>query len=185
MEKKVTVFGCDGLSDRNKIIECLYKSERLDKVIKNIVGKRDTADELREELKSELFVVLCELKDHEIVEIYNNRYLDFYIIRTIQNMFYSGGSFFQTHIKTSIVDRMSYDHIFEEEQENAQAQHDINKALSCLNWFERQVLDLYVEHGSIKKIVEITGVSYRYAQDVFNATKHKVKTQIKHNARLN
>ena len=65
------------LLDRNKIITELYNSAD----INNAIGKMNRV-ELQDDLKQEVFMVLCEMEDEKLFTMYQEGYLKYFIVRT-------------------------------------------------------------------------------------------------------
>ena len=51
-------------------------------------------EDIREDLKQEVFLVLCEMEEERLLQMYNDGYLKFFIVRTILNMVKSDRSNF-------------------------------------------------------------------------------------------
>lgn len=74
---------------RNEIISTLYESKEIAQALR----KMQPAS-LREELKQEMFMALCNISDEKFWGIYNNNGipgLKFWLVRTMLNMIYSTG----------------------------------------------------------------------------------------------
>ena len=67
--------------NRNSIIEKLWNSQEL----KEAIAKMQPED-LQDDLRSEIFKVLCEMDEDKLVDMYNRNVLRFYIVRTMLNM---------------------------------------------------------------------------------------------------
>ena len=147
---------------RDFLLTCLFNSEELANTLNGIVKATHTKAELREELRSELFLCLCELDEDNLKQIHDNGYLDYYIVRTIRNMYDSKTSQFYKRIKKSIIERRGIEtsHLrIPDDTTEPISDESVNEALKKLNWFEMQVLELFVEHGSVAQISVATGVT--------------------------
>ncbi len=67
--------------NRENIITELYSS----KDINEAIGKMQP-EELQDELKQEVFLVLCEMDTDKLFMMYEQGYLKYFIVRTILNM---------------------------------------------------------------------------------------------------
>jgi hypothetical protein len=73
---------------RNEIIETLYRSAFIDDVIQNITsGHRLAAD-----LKAELFLILCEMKDNKIVKAHEGNWINYLCINILKKQYHSSTS---------------------------------------------------------------------------------------------
>jgi hypothetical protein len=172
-------FNCaDKWVSRDFLLTCLFNSEELANTLNGIVKTTHTKAELREELRSELFLCLCELDEDNLKQIHDNGYLDYYIVRTLRNMYDSTTSQFYKRIKKSITERRGIEHghlQIADDDTVAISDESVNEALKKLNWFEMQVLDLFVEHGSVAQISIATGVTVIYATKVLASARKKFK----------
>ena len=75
--------------NRNSIIEKLWNSQEL----KEAIAKMQPED-LQDDLRSEIFKVLCEMDEDKLVDMYNRNVLRFYLVRTMLNMTQSSTSQF-------------------------------------------------------------------------------------------
>ena len=78
--------------NRNSIIEKLWNSQEL----KEAIAKMQPED-LQDDLRSEIFKVLCEMDEDKLVDMYNRNVLRFYLVRTMLNMTQSNTSQFYKH----------------------------------------------------------------------------------------
>lgn len=170
------------LKQRSSIISSLYQNKRITSLIKKAArGKNELFEE---ELKSNVFLYLCEMEVDKLIRLHNADELLPYVISKIRsgitdfnsssvnrNIGYvpnrvdneveldSGIGYLMDFLKDNNVDRSI----------------DIEAAMAKLNWFEKRVVELYVEYGSIKDIVEHTGTDNGYVVKVINAARKKIK----------
>lgn len=168
------IFGCANFTNRDALITCLYTSKVLDESINGMAKGK----EMREELKQELFLRICELDPEELERIYENEYLDYYIIRTLRNMFDSKTSQFYTRIKRGILERSNYEIDVTNTPDETYSEVSVEDAMKKLNWFEQQVIELYSEHGNMAKIADITGTSPVYVAAVLASARKKLKNAL-------
>lgn len=194
MSNEVDFFGCSGVDfNRDTLITCLYNSAELNHSIQTIVsGSKHIKQELIEELKSELFLSLCEIDESELKRIYETGYLNYYVQRVIRNMFAWSGGNFNRNIRNGILAR-SNEVVFIESTDTDYVEISdaaISDAIGSLNWFEKHIVDLYIstgtekvnndgsitwKTGSIKKVCETAGVSVAYANKVMASARQKFK----------
>lgn len=170
-----------------KLIEEYYNNKEIIAFFKNI------ANEWWEELRQDVFLTLCEYDENKIVEMQSKKYLKFFIIRIALNQFRSKTSkFYYQNIKNNNLgialtnddmvenaDAILYSNLIYDTQ--GETAYDIveakivsaEKSIEKLRYFEREILKLYLELGTYKKVSEDTGIPIRtIANGVKNAIKN-------------
>jgi hypothetical protein len=179
----------------NKLIAEYYENKELVNFFKNI------ANEWWEELRQDVFISICEYDKDKIVEMHNKKYLKFFIIRIALNQFRSKTSkFYYQNIKNNNLgialtdddmvesaDAILYSNLIYDTQGETAYELIEAKIVSAetsiekLRYFEREVLKLYLQLGTYKKVSEDTGIPIRtIANGVKNAIQN-VKLNIKEN----
>ena len=77
---------------KNEIIENLYNSPFINDVIKNITG----GHRLTEDLKAELFLILCEMPEDKIVKAWQGKWINYLCINILKKQYHSSTSPFHT-----------------------------------------------------------------------------------------
>ena len=91
--------------NKNSIILELWESREL----KEAIDKMQPED-LREDLRSELFKVLCEMDEERLIDMRSRNVLKFYLVRTMVNMMQSNTSqFYRTYRKPLEVELIVHD----------------------------------------------------------------------------
>jgi len=135
-------------------------------------------EELRYDLKAEVFLVLCEMEDEKLVGLYNRNELKFYIVRIMLNMIKSDRSTFYKNYRnyTEFVDQDfvsdDYDNsIFEKLEAN----------MDGLHWYNKEILKLYAIDfkKNAKELSRKTGIPYMSIIRTINKTKKQMKTNIR------
>lgn len=173
------LFDCDFdiWPEKNKLLSCLYKSKKLNDSIRNLSKKNHVGKELSQELKSELFLILCEKNEIDLFEIYANGYFDYFVIKILTNLIKGVRNKFQRTIRMEIQNRSNSD-TFDPEDKPEGSSYDakqIETLVQKLNWFQREVIHLYTETKSFPKVAEITGVSRIYAEQVMSSARKDLK----------
>lgn len=154
--------------NRNDLIAKLYES----KEIATALRKMQPA-QLREELKQEMFISLCQLSDDKFWAIYNNNGLPglkFWLVRTMLNMIYSTSMNqpfyrnFRVKFET-FQDHSNLEETLSEEFENKEAKEVLFNKLEDrrkdLSWYENKLLDTWCELGmSSAKVSRETQIPY-------------------------
>ena len=80
--------------DKNQIISELYQC----KDINGAIQKMEPV-ELQEDLKQEMFMVLCEMDDERLIDLHSKGFLKFFLVRTMLNMIKSDRSGFYKNFR--------------------------------------------------------------------------------------
>lgn len=139
---------------KNDIITDLYNSEFLDSLLEKITSNH----ELKDDLKQELFLVLCEMKDEKIIEAYKKRYINYLTINIVKKMYHSSTSPFHykfrkysEHRDSNITIGDSFDDyseklfnaIVDKPDEKSKLLPIVMKIINEeLNWFYRELIKL-------------------------------------------
>lgn len=161
---------------KNEIITQFYN----DKDIAQAIGKMNPV-ELQEDLRSEMFLVLCEMDEARLVTMYENGYLKFFLVRTMLNMIKSDRSSFHAKFRrnfnelTNTIDKPDHTN-----EDNIELGLKLDKALVPLHWYEKKVLEEYADNGqNILALSRDTEIPYRS----LTKTIKKVKTFLKYKIR--
>jgi hypothetical protein len=156
---------------RQQIITDLYNSKEL----KDVISKMNP-EHLREDLLSETMLVLCNLSEERLMQMHNDGYLKFYVIRTILNMIKSNDSgFYNKYRKVfeevpNLPETVSDNDIMEEKYEKVEDFHD------NLPFYEKNLLKYYIQYNcKAKKLSNDTGIPVRSIYDTINKIKRKAK----------
>jgi len=118
--------------NKNSIILELWESREL----KEAIDKMQPED-LRDDLRSELFKVLCEMEEERLIDMRTRNVLKFYLVRTMINMMQSNTSqFYRTYRKPLHPEVQLHDR--DEDLLNR-----VEDELSKLHWFSSDLLRLY------------------------------------------
>ena len=157
--------------NRTEIITELY----LSKDINEAIGKMQPY-ELQDDLRQEVFLVLCEMDEDRLLKMYKDGYLKYFVVRTIVNMAKSDRSNFARTFRK----------VYEEvgdlgsvEPYDDSINVKLNKSMEVLHWYEEQIFKLYAESGNLLQVSRDTKIPYRSLLK----TVKKVKTLIKYKIR--
>ena len=156
--------------NKNSIILELWESQEL----KEAIDKMQPED-LREDLKCELFKVLCEMDEVRLIDMRTRNVLKFYLVRTMINMMQSNTSqFYRTYRKPLNAEVELHDR--DEDLLNR-----VETELSKLHWFSSDLLRLYaINHNcNAKELSRVTGIPYMTIHRVLKLTKRELKKQLR------
>lgn len=136
----------------------------------------------QEDLKSELFAVLCEKPEEKIIELHTNNQLMFYATAIVQKMvFQTGGRFHRRYRNQTyeVHEQMMTERSDDSRQELEEQLKKLDAAIeNDLHWVERSMLNIYNELGSLEKTKEKTKISERNVRYILGNAKSKLKTAI-------
>lgn len=147
------------MSTKNQIIEELFNG----KDFNDCLGKMEPAH-LRDDLRQEVILTMCELPEEKVVKLHEEKVLVFYVVRVIINMIRSTNSPFAKKYRTT------YTELVEQEEPTGP---DMNERLlreeledytlseiNSLYWYDAELIRLYMNLGTFRAIQEMTGIPY-------------------------
>jgi len=135
-------------------------------------------EELRYDLKAEVFLVLCEMEDDKLVGLFERNELKFYIVRIMLNMIKSDRSTFYKNYRnyTEFVDQ---DFVSDDYDKSMFEKLEAN--MEDLHWYNKEILKLYAIDfkKNAKELSRKTGIPYMSIIRTINKTKKQMKTNIR------
>ena len=165
-------FGC---MDRTSIIHELYVSQDICQAI----GKMQPV-ELQDDLRQEVFLVLCEMDEERLLQMYQDGYLKYFIVRTILNMAKSERSNFYRKFRR-IYSEISPNYDQAENTHDESINEKLESSMTILHWYEREIFRLFSENKNLLAISRETKIPYRSLLKTIK----KVKTLLKYKIRNN
>lgn len=134
------------------MIDQLFKDKRIDDACKKVAKGND----LWQDLKQELFVVLCEYDQSKLKEIIDKKQIMYFIVRILLNFYNSKTSTFYKkfkHINDEVIDIKFIKH-FEDDNNYSDELDKIELAFeqADLSWYERGIAKLYIQEKSFRKL---------------------------------
>jgi hypothetical protein len=136
-------------------------------------------EELRYDLKAEVFLVLCEMNEEKLIGMFERNELKFYIVRIMLNMIKSDRSTFYKNYRNYteftdqdfVIDDYDKTSMFEKLEENMEGLH----------WYNKEILKLYAIDfkKNAKELSRKTGIPYMSIVRTINKTKKQMKTNIR------
>lgn len=165
--------------DRQNIISELYQS----KDINDAISKMNPKD-LQDELRQEVFLVLCEMDEKKLFDMYEQGYLKYFIVRTILNMAKSDRSNFYKKFRQVYQEiPLTYEQPKEEYSEDLL--NKLEQGLGILHWYERELLHLYASNGkNLLAISRDTKIPYRSLIKTIRKAKILMKYKIRNNENI-
>jgi len=160
---------------KNQILSNLFKSKELDEML----NKFD-AGAGNEDLKSELFLVLCNQPEAKIIDLSGNKQLMYFATGIVQKMIFQKGKFYRTYRR--VTNEFNNNIEIEEEEYNRDKDIMLNRVEvsleSDLHWVERAMVSLYLDKGSMTKISEDVKMPFKQVQKIMKAARTKIDNAI-------
>lgn len=162
--------------NREQVISALYR----DKDLADAIGKMEPAH-LRDDLRQEMFLVLCEMPEDLLMERHRQGYLKFFLVRTMLNMIKSDRSTFFNKFRRSHNEFRDVHEPRDAEPEQDDARiGQLNDRMSELHWYAAKVFELYSQNGrNIMKLSRETRIPYRSLSKTITAVRNFMKDSIK------
>lgn len=133
--------------------------------------------EMQEDLKSELFLVIAELDEVKLIELYRKNQLKFYMVRVMINMVRSSKSKFYKNYRNY----QEYVPIEIQENEQSDVTQIMLEHIEGLYWYNKTILHLYTFefNKNAKELSRHTGIPYQSIIRSLNDTKRELKKKIR------
>ena len=157
---------------RNEILTEFWLSEEVNKAFSKM-----HPIELQDDLKSEVFLILAELPEIKIVDLYDKKQLRFYVVRIMLNLVQnSNNQFFKKY--RNFVEYTGHE-VIEVYQEDLTSK--VQYALEDLHWYKKELLRIYTEEFkcNAKALSRSTGIPYMSIVRTLNITKSELKSKIR------
>jgi len=156
--------------DRNAIISELWSSDDLNEALKKMKPV-----EIQEDLKSELFLIICEIEESKLIDLYEKKQLKFYIVRIMLNLVQSSkNKFFKNY--------RNFEEYNETEKPDEQDEPiEVMEFIEGLYWYQKEILKLYTFdfNKNAKELSRQTGIPYMSLIRTLNQTKKELKKKIR------
>lgn len=144
------------LQQRNQIIADLYTSEQFNTLINKM-----HPDHLRDDLRSEVMVILCSKPSELIIAMGDSGELMWYVTRVVLNMVRSNSSKFTKQYRMLFTDVIPEQQVKElngrvhrEFMEDKVKQYIKQE----LYWYDKEITEMYMRLGSFQLISKETGI---------------------------
>lgn len=158
-----------------KILADLYESEKLNQML----GKFN-AGAGQDDLKSELFLVLCEKDENTIIDLWAKNQLMFFATGIVQRMIFQKGNRFNRRYRTKTIEfsEAIFDQPTDESKQERESQlQQMEQAIEKeLHWVEKAMIKLHQELGSMERISKETKISMKQVDRIYKKGKEKIKT---------
>jgi hypothetical protein len=157
---------------RNEILIEFWQSEEVNKAFSKM-----HPIELQDDLKSEVFLILAELPEQKLFDLYDKKQLRFYIVRIMLNLVQNSNNQFYKRYRNFV--EYTAQEIAESYQEDLTFK--VQFAVEDLHWYKKELLRLYTEEFkcNAKALSRDTGIPYMSIVRTLNITKSELKSKIR------
>lgn len=161
---------------KDQILTDLYNSTRLNEMLQKF-----NAGGGNEDLKSELFSVLCEKHPDKIVELHNKGQLMYFATGIVQRMIFQTGGRFHRRYRSCVYEYT--ESMFSAPDESTwldkeKALKDLDKGIESLHWVEQKMLEIWQNEGDMVSISRKTEIPYRQVKRIISNAKTKLVSEI-------
>lgn len=161
---------------RENIITELYNSSDINEAI----GKMQPI-ELQDDLRQEVFLVLCEMDEEKLFGMYEQGYLKYFIVRTILNMAKSDRSNFYRKFR-QVYQEIPITYELPKDEYDETLVIKLEQGMEILHWYEAELLKLYSQNGkNLLAISRETKIPYRSLLKTIRKAKTLLKFKIRNN----
>lgn len=157
---------------RNEILIEYWNNEE----VNNAFSKMQPI-ELQEDLKAEVFLILCEMSEEKLIDLYNKKQLRFYLVRIMLNLIQSTDKKFYLRFRNfqELISYEKKDEVYIDEHIN------INKFIDELHWYKQEILRLYTFefNKNAKELSRYTNIPYMSIIRTLNQVKTELKKKIR------
>ena len=157
---------------RNEILIEFWQSEEVNKAFSKM-----HPIELQDDLKSEVFLILAELPEQKLFDLYDKKQLRFYIVRIMLNLVQNSNNQFYKRYRNFV--EYTAQEVAESYQEDLTFK--VQFAVEDLHWYKKELLRLYTEEFkcNAKALSRDTGIPYMSIVRTLNITKSELKSKIR------
>lgn len=136
----------------------------------------------QDDLKSELFAVLCEKDNDFICDLWAKNQLLFYCTGIVQRMIFQPGNRFHRRYRTQSYEFTeailnTTDEVYNADKEKRL--QDLETAMDKdLHWVEKSMVKLHQDLGSMEKISKVTKISFNQVDRIYKKAKEKLRTSL-------
>jgi len=157
---------------RNEILIEFWKSEE----VNNAFSKMHPI-ELQDDLKAEVFLILCEMPEAKLIDLYDKKQLRFYLVRIMLNLIQSTDKKFYQKYR-NFTELVGYEKKDEEYNEDI---INVNEHIENLYWYKQEIFRLYTFefNKNARELSKNTGIHYMSIIRTLNQIKQELKKKIR------
>lgn len=133
--------------------------------------------ELREDLKSEVFLILAELDHAKLIELHEKKQIKFYMVRIMLNLVQSTDKKFYGKYRNFV----EYNQVDVADVKDIDMSNEVNAIFESLYWYQKEILRLYTFefNKNAKELSRQTGIPYMSIIRTLNQAKKELKKKIR------
>ena len=168
---------------KNEVITMLYSNPQIENHLSKAAYEKD-----RDELKANVFLMLCEKPEEEILRMFQEKKLINFVITCIYNESKLRNSrlnrqvnYIPNRVENGIELRTSEGYLMDflkDEHATAESGIDLKNAFSYLDKKEKQIVQLFLDYGSIKEVCDHSGHANKYVSKVLATARGKIKNHL-------
>jgi hypothetical protein len=157
---------------RNEILIEFWKSEE----VNNAFSKMHPI-ELQDDLKAEVFLILCEMPEAKLIDLYDKKQLRFYLVRIMLNLIQSTDKKFYQKYR-NFTELVGYEKKDEEYNEDI---INVNEHIENLYWYKQEIFRLYTFefNKNARELSKNTGIHYMSIIRTLNQIKQELRKKIR------
>lgn len=133
--------------------------------------------ELRDDLKSEVFLILAELDHVKLIDLYEKKQIKFYMVRIMLNLVQSTDKKFYGKYRNFV----EYNQVDVADVQEVDMSNEISSMFESLYWYQKEILRLYTFefNKNAKELSRQTGIPYMSIIRTLNQAKKELKKKIR------
>lgn len=133
--------------------------------------------ELRDDLKSEVFLILAELDYAKLIDLYEKKQIKFYMVRIMLNLVQSTDKKFYGKYRNFV----EYNQVDVADVKEVDMSMEISSMFESLYWYQKEILRLYTFefNKNAKELSRQTGIPYMSIIRTLNQAKKELKKKIR------
>jgi hypothetical protein len=170
---------------KKEIMDYVYNSKTINNIFSSIIQNKDK----RDLMKSDVYIMLCELDEKKLLIMYENGKIDGFIAKIILNQWNSNTSDYYKNWKnggfrkslTKDSSEFNTEPIeYVEQLSYSRYMNDVNTIIESTHWYHKTLFNLYfVDKHSYKEIEELTGINFRSVFNSVNKTLEHIRIELK------
>lgn len=162
---------------KNQIIEDLFKGKNFNDCLNKM-----EPEHLREDLRQEVILIICELPEEKIIKMYTDSVLEYFTARVIVNQIKSKTSPFAKKYRNVNLELNNYevaDNVEIEERELREVIEDLAMIeVDKLHWYDKGLIELYMKYGNYRAIEEVTRIPFSSCFKTIKKSLKEVKDKV-------
>jgi hypothetical protein len=162
---------------KNEIVAELFNSREFN----DCINKMDP-EHLRDDLRSEVALILLETEDQKIMAIDQKGELRFYTVRIILNLIQSKTSpFYKKYrmISSSFIPEKGIEDGLNGRYHKELMEEKAMSYISKLYWYDKEIVQLYLKLGSYRAIEKDTGIPWESCYSTIRKVIKQIRNELK------